>query len=162
MLIESDKRGSEFAVPLTYSKSRADRFYIPSNVHLIGTMNTADKSLSLVDYALRRRFRFFDLKPEFATDKFKNYLLNRGANEGLVTRLISRIDKLNTEIANDKKNLGTGFMIGHSYFCKGSDKGTPDERWYLAIVQQELTSLLREYWIDDEEKVLTEIGKLVA
>ncbi len=162
MLIEADKRGHEFAVPLTYSKSRSERFYIPNNLYLIGTMNTADKSLSLVDYALRRRFHFFDLKPEFNTEKFKNYLIGRGASSELVNRLVSRMDKLNLEIANDRKNLGSGFMIGHSYFCRISDESPPDDRWYRAIVQQELASLLREYWLNDEDKVHEELSKLVA
>ena len=71
MLIEADKRGQQFAVPLTYGKGNSDTFHIPENLYLIGTMNTADRSLAMVDYALRRRFSFIDLKPQFQNPKFR-------------------------------------------------------------------------------------------
>jgi hypothetical protein len=125
-------------------------------------MNTADKSLSLVDYALRRRFTFFDLKPEFSTEKFKKYLETRGANRQFIERLVSRIDGLNREIAADTKHLGSGFVIGHSYFCRLLDEKVPDENWFNEIIKHDISPLLREYWFDDDERSREEIGKLVA
>ena len=80
MLMEGDKRGSDYALQLAYSESPDDTFFIPENLHIIGTMNTADRSLALVDYALRRRFAFITLKPEFSSSKFTKLLLDKGAN----------------------------------------------------------------------------------
>ena len=58
MQIEADKRKKQYAIKLTYSNEDDERFFVPENVYLIGCMNTADRSLAIVDYALRRRFRF--------------------------------------------------------------------------------------------------------
>lgn len=162
LLIESDKRGPEFSIPMTYSKDRSETFFIPDNVHIIGTMNTADKSLSLIDYALRRRFCFFELKPEIKSEKFKNFLLARGAKLEFVNRLIEKINNLNLVISSDKKNLGPGFAVGHSYFSRITDSHHPDETWYASIVRRELAVLLNEYWFDDLEKAEEEVRKLVA
>jgi 5-methylcytosine-specific restriction protein B len=162
MLLEADKRNSEYAVPLTYSASREEKFYIPDNVHIIGMMNTADRSLSLVDYALRRRFSFFDLKPAFSTEKFRKYLKERGASDNLISRITDRISKLNELIAQDTKNLGPGFAIGHSYFCPNSKETILDDKWFRDVIDLEIAALLREYWFDDEKKVEDELERLVA
>jgi 5-methylcytosine-specific restriction enzyme B len=162
MLIEPDKRGSEFGIPLTYSRSRKDRFFIPENVYVIGTMNTADRSLSLVDYALRRRFSFFDLRPVFTSEKFKDYLLKRGAKPKFANQFINRMEELNQRIAENSKSLGPGFMIGHSYFCRIMDKTVPDENWLKGIIESELYPLLREYWVDEEERAKEEANRLCA
>jgi MoxR-like ATPase len=105
MLIEYDKRGREFALPLTYSQSIEDKFYIPSNLHLIGTMNTADRSLAMVDYALRRRFCFIDLKPSFNETKFHSCLKEAGTDEKLIHEIAIKLEELNSRISKDK-NLG--------------------------------------------------------
>jgi 5-methylcytosine-specific restriction protein B len=152
MLIEPDKRGKDFAMPLTYSKTHDETFFVPQNVHLIGLMNTADRSLAMVDYALRRRFRFISLEPAFGTDNFRDFLLDHGANNTLVEKIIKRFSELNKQIASDEKNLGWGYQIGHSYFCSG-ENGRLDESWYRRIVQWEIKPLLEEYWLDDEAKV---------
>lgn len=152
MLVEPDKRGRKFSIPLVYAKDSDDKFYIPANVHIIGTMNTADRSLAMVDYALRRRFRFINLRPEFSSSTFKQFLSDRGAEPVLVRKVVSRMTALNKQIADDTKNLGPGYEIGHSYFCPG-DGISPDEVWFRRVVDLEIVPLLQEYWLDDEQKV---------
>jgi 5-methylcytosine-specific restriction protein B len=158
LLLEADKRGPENAVAMTYSSSNDNKFYIPENVYLIGTMNTADRSLAVVDYALRRRFSFINIPPSF-NDKFKKELTDLGVDEGIILHLVSKIEGLNSLIASDS-NLGNGFKIGHSYFCV-VPKGTGDIDWYNGIIKHELAPLLEEYWFDDEEKATNEIQKLL-
>ena len=161
MLIEVDKRDPEYAVPLTYSPE-AEPFHVPANLHLIGMMNTADRSLAMVDYALRRRFAFHRLEPAFGTDQFRNHLNNRGVDEVLVDRIVDRFSALNERIREDRRNLGPGFEIGHSFFCPGEDDKGLDASWYQAIVRQEIEPLLREYWFDRADHVDGEIRKLLA
>lgn len=146
MLIENDKRGPRNTLQLLYSH---ELFYVPSNVYLIGMMNTADRSLAMLDYALRRRFAFFDLRPAFDTESFIAY------QEGLASekfdRLISCVVKLNEAIASDE-SLGDGFCIGHSYFCRMSPDDVTDDK-LSSIVNYELVPMLREYWFDEPTKV---------
>ena len=153
MLIENDKRGPRNTLQLLYSH---ELFYVPSNVYLIGMMNTADRSLAMLDYALRRRFAFFDLRPAFDTESFIAY------QEGLASekfdRLISCVVKLNEAIASDE-SLGDGFCIGHSYFCRMSPDDVTDDK-LSAIVNYELVPMLREYWFDEPTKVDEWAGKL--
>jgi 5-methylcytosine-specific restriction protein B len=161
MLMESDKRGPEYALQLTYSKSSEDTFYIPANLHMIGTMNTADRSLALVDYALRRRFAFVTLKPEFSSVKFSEHLRKRGANEALINRIVQRMDVLNNAIHDDFHNLGWGYRIGHSFFCPNNGV-TFNEDWYNEVIEYEIAPLLREYWVDDEPRAKAELEKLLS
>lgn len=148
MLIEADKRRADYAVPLTYSPDDAP-FHVPENLYLIGMMNTADRSLAMVDYALRRRFSFNRLPPAFGTGKFSNFLQNdMSVPEELVKKINDRFSALNKEIRADHTNLGLGFEIGHSYFCSNASKEEFDESWYKSIIQQEIEPLLREYWFD--------------
>ncbi|OZM56330.1 AAA family ATPase [Lottiidibacillus patelloidae] len=150
MLMEADKRGNEFAIKLAYGKG--ETFYIPENVYLIATMNTADRSLAMVDYALRRRFAFIDLVPGFHTDTFADHLKSKGISQGFVDKIRAFMDDVNIEIINDKVNLGKGFEIGHSYFCP--DGAVQDEQsWYERVVRLEIKPLLQEYWFDQEDKV---------
>ena len=151
MLVEPDKRGKKFSIPLAYASDSDDKFYIPDNVHIIGTMNTADRSLAMVDYALRRRFRFITLRPEFS-DTFKKFLTARGAETTLIEKVVDRLAALNRQIADDTKNLGPGYQIGHSYFCPG-DGIKPDDAWFRRVVDSEIVPLLQEYWLDDDRKV---------
>ena len=111
MLIENDKRGEKNKIQLLYSD---ELFFIPKNVHIIGLMNTADRSLAMIDYALRRRFAFFDLKPGFESDGFKDYQNN--LNNEKFDNLIEVMKELNYSIKEDE-SLGEGFRIGHSYLC---------------------------------------------
>ncbi|MFH5884693.1 AAA family ATPase [Halalkalibaculum sp. DA3122] len=151
MLIEKDKRGKDFTVKLPYRNDEDEPdFYIPKNLHLIGTMNTADRSLAMVDYALRRRFVFIDMMPNFG-DKFQAHLKDKGIDDHMIDTIVERMAELNKKIS-DKQELGPGpgYQIGHSYFC-GTEDG--DEDWYKNIVRFEIIPLLKEYWFDKPTKV---------
>lgn len=143
MLIETDKRGIE--LQLLYSD---EKFSVPPNVYIIGMMNTADRSLAMLDYALRRRFSFFTMKPGFQTDGFQTY--QKSLNSKPFDNLISCIKQLNTSIAEDD-SLGDGFCIGHSYFC-GLTPETISKQSLSSIIEFELIPLLQEYWFDEPVK----------
>ena len=149
MLIEADKRGID--LQLLYSD---ERFSIPANVYIIGMMNTADRSLAMMDYALRRRFGFFEMKPGFDTDGFRAYRMALGSEK--FNRLISCIESLNNAITADE-SLGEGFCIGHSYF---SNLKEVTDRALSSIVEFELIPLLKEYWFDEPVKVRDWISNL--
>ena len=144
MLIENDKRG--VSLQLLYSD---EKFSVPKNIYIIGMMNTADRSLAMLDYALRRRFAFFEIKPGFTTDGFIEYRMSL-ENEKF-DKLIACVESLNNEISNDE-SLGDGFCIGHSYFCNLSPD-TIDDQVLSGIVEYELIPLLKEYWFDEPTKV---------
>jgi 5-methylcytosine-specific restriction protein B len=115
MLIEHDKRGKNFGIKLTYSGSEGEKFYIPENLYIIGTMNTADRSLAIVDYALRRRFVFVDVKPAFSHPGFEELLKANKVSDSLIKMIQERMEDLNNTIAGDD-NLRKWFTVGHSYF----------------------------------------------
>ena len=142
MLIETDKRGVE--LQLLYSD---EKFSVPANVYIIGMMNTADRSLAMLDYALRRRFAFFEMKPGFDAEGFREYRMGLASEK--FDRLINSIGSLNAAIAADD-SLGEGFCIGHSYFC--NLKKVTDQA-LSAIVEFEIIPLLKEYWFDEPTKV---------
>lgn len=142
MLIENDKRGN--SLQLLYSD---EKFFVPENVYIIGMMNTADRSLALLDYALRRRFAFFDMKPGFNTNGFCSY--RDGLNNAKFNRLLSEVDRLNGIIADDE-SLGEGFCIGHSYFCQYKEM---NDAILKNIVTYELIPLIKEYWFDEPQKI---------
>jgi len=148
LLIETDKRGPDWAIPLVYAEEDSPKFYIPENLYLIGLMNTADRSLAMVDYALRRRFAFATLDPGFETEQFFDYMTEHGAEGGFVNDLIFRMGALNQAIAEDTTNLGPGFCIGHSFFCSFLDGVEPNWEWYQRIIKSEIAPLLREYYFD--------------
>ncbi len=142
MLIEKDKRGDK--IKLLYSN---EWFTVPQNVRIIGMMNTADRSLALMDYALRRRFAFFDFAPAFSSEGFKKYLTEK--NSLKLEKLIAAVESLNNTISADE-SLGDGFRIGHSYFC--TDKDITNE-WLKSVVEYEVIPLIKEYWFDEPTKV---------
>ncbi|MGP4082722.1 AAA family ATPase [Pseudalkalibacillus sp. R45] len=152
MLIEADKRGKEFAIKLAYNENE-EIFFIPKNLYLIGTMNTADRSLALVDYALRRRFTFISLQPAFSNEKFQDFLRNKNISQGLIDKVITSITEINNEISKDTINLGKGYEIGHSYFCPTTETIQDEQNWLDRIIRLEVAPLLREYWFDQEDKV---------
>lgn len=141
MLIESDKRGIE--LKLLYAD---EKFSVPKNVYIIGMMNTADRSLAMMDYALRRRFAFFDLEPGFNTKGFRAYRDSLQSEK--FNRLIDRVEALNGAIAEDE-SLGEGFCIGHSFFCELKETS---DRTLSGIIEFELAPLLKEYWFDEPSK----------
>lgn len=142
MLIENDKRGME--IELLYAD---EKFCVPDNVYIIGMMNTADRSLAILDYALRRRFAFFDMKPAFETIQFKQYQEN--LKNPQFEALIDAIEALNVDIREDDM-LGEGFVIGHSYF---SNIVNVTESELSNIIEFEIIPLLKEYWFDEPSKV---------
>jgi 5-methylcytosine-specific restriction protein B len=161
LLIEHDKRGENYSVSLTYSGDLGQtKFFIPENVYLIGTMNTADRSLAIVDYALRRRFAFIDILPAFNEKKFIGHLIDNSVDEGLADIIAKKMKALNQAIISDQ-NLGKEFQIGHSYFCNISNEETPDISWYQAIIDHEIAPLLKEYWFDQEDKANSYVSKLI-
>ena len=143
MLIEKDYRGTK--ATLAYNGLS---FSVPKNLYIIGMMNTADRSLAMIDYALRRRFSFFEMEPGFDSEGFIHY--QNGLNNETLNELISKVKDLNHEIALDK-SLGKGFCIGHSYFC-GRDICT--DEWMHSIVDYDILPMLSEYWFDDPNKIL--------
>ena len=149
MLIESDKRGVE--LQLLYAD---EQFSIPGNVHIIGMMNTADRGLAMLDYALRRRFAFFEMPPAFASAGFQAYQAK--INNVRFNRLVEAVERLNEEITEDD-SLGKGFRVGHSYFCT---RLTVNDEWLRSVVEFELIPLLSEYWFDEPAKVETWSGIL--
>ena len=153
MLIEDDKRGVENSVQLVYRAKDEARFYIPSNLYLIGLMNLADRSLAMVDYALRRRFAFFTLHPQYESVIFRQWLLDGTMNPQLVDLIVNRMTALNQTIKEDPM-LGENYQIGHSFFCpKGEFSSRLDKTWYRTIVRTEIIPLLKEYWFDNPRKV---------
>jgi len=142
MLIEKDYRGAK--ATLAYNGLS---FAVPANLYIIGMMNTADRSLAIIDYALRRRFSFFEMEPGFDSEGFKKY--QEGLNSETLNDLIDQIKILNRDIAADR-SLGKGFCIGHSYFC-GQKKC--DEAWLQAVVEYDILPMLNEYWFDDPGKI---------
>lgn len=139
MLIEKDYRGQ--AATLPYS---GRSFTVPKNLYIIGMMNTADRSLAMIDYALRRRFSFVDMKPGFDTDGFKEYMNSKGSST--MKALVEEVKQLNVDI---KEKLGKGFCIGHSYFV--FDEPCSDAL-LRNIVNFDILPMLAEYWFDDEEQ----------
>ena len=145
MLIEKDKRGIE--LQLLYSD---ENFSVPPNVYIIGMMNTADRSLAMLDYALRRRFSFFTMKPGFNTPGFQAY--QDSLKSDAFNKLIACVKQLNSQIVEDI-SLGEGFCIGHSYFC-GLTPETANTQTLSSIVEYELIPLLKEYWFDEPAKIV--------
>lgn len=142
-LIEPDKRGN--SIDLLYSN---ESFSVPENLYIIGMMNTADHSLAVLDYALRRRFSFFDVEPAFDNIKFKNYIKDVN-NPYLMNNVIETIKELNKII---KEKLGKGFMIGHSYFIQ-HDCNSDTKEMMSEVIEYEIIPLLSEYWYDNDEYI---------
>ena len=148
MLIEKDYRNT--AVRLAYSK---ELFAVPKNLYIIGMMNTADRSLAMIDYALRRRFSFYSMRPGLDTDGFKSEIAKH--EDERVAKVVEIVRDLNKRIAEDD-SLGEGFCIGHSYFC-----GKSGSNWIENVVKYDLCPMLEEYWFDEREKCSAEKKRLI-
>lgn len=140
MLIENSYRGK----PVTLS-SNGESFTVPKNLYVIGMMNTADRSLAMIDYALRRRFSFIELEPGFETEGFKAY--QKGLGNEILDKLVAAVERLNEEIKNDS-SLGKGFCIGHSYFCGLENPKDCTVSWMREVVEYDILPMLEEYWFD--------------
>lgn len=160
MALEADKRGRKGAPTPLYRKSDDERLEVPPNLYVIGTMNIADRSLALVDFALRRRFAFVTLEPRFGDQAFRRWLHDRGMSDALITRVVRRMGDLNEQIALDPR-LGPAFRIGHSFFCpRGDDFADFGDEWFDEIVQTEIAPLLGEYWYDDAAKASVAVDQV--
>ena len=161
-LLEADKRNPDEALALAYPREIGERVHIPPNVYVIGTMNLADRSLAMVDLALRRRFAFFDLEP-MLNDTWRQWVHEQcGIDDAFLNGIAQRIDALNEDIATDR-NLGRQFRIGHSFVtpAPGSDIGEP-EVWFAQVVETEIVPLLHEYWFDNPDRVAEARSKLLG
>ena len=147
MLIEPDKRKSKYAITLTYSKDPDDTFYVPENVYIIGCMNTADRSLAQLDYALRRRFSFYTLEPEFK-QTFKDFLAEHGLHKEFINTICLRLNKVNDLIASEEL-LGPGKMIGHSYFTDVAHIADAN-KWWKDTLDYQVLPYLKDVCFDDE------------
>lgn len=152
MLIEADKRGQE--LQLLYKN---ELFSVPRNLFIIGMMNTADRSLAVLDYALRRRFGFFEMRPAFHSEGFKNWQDEAGSRA--LDKLVRTVADLNTTITDDPA-LGHGFEIGHSFLSRPGGDVSVDNAWLASVVEDELIPLLEEYWFDETSKVADWSAKL--
>jgi 5-methylcytosine-specific restriction protein B len=159
LLLEADKRGPAHAVRLPYAAATEPRFFVPENVYIIGTMNTADRSLAPLDYALRRRFAFVPLQPEFGAP-LQDFLRSKNVPEPVIQRLEMRLLELNEAIADDPE-LGSDFQIGHSYFCQPPPDPAKAESWLTLILEQEIAPLLDDYWLDQPAKAAAHKKRLL-
>ena len=161
-LLEADKRKGSEALKLAHSKADDDLVYIPDNLYLIGTMNLADRSLAIVDFALRRRFAFADLRPQF-NDAWRAWVHQRnGIDDSFLQALAIRIEALNQRIATER-SLGEQYCIGHSFFTPTGELIVDDPHaWLRGVVDQEIRPLLAEYWFDDPVKVSEEAANLIG
>ena len=151
LLLEPDKRGPGWSLPLTYHAADDPPFCVPENLFVLGLMNTADRSLSMVDYALRRRFAFHSLTSRLGTAEFRDMLVHRGCTEELAARIEVRFRDLNQFIADkDKSGLGRGYCIGHSFLIPSAGS-TPDLAWYEDVIENEILPLLYEYLFDNDK-----------
>ena len=157
-LLESDKRTPDEALELTYRKHVGERVYIPENLYVIGTMNMADRSLAMVDFALRRRFAFINMEPAL-NERWSGWVHEHyEVDPETLLQIKNKLDSLNETIAEDP-NLGPQFRIGHS-FVTPTDKIPYD--WFRQVVETEIGPLLDEYWYDDREKAQAQRNNLLS
>lgn len=149
LLIEADKRDEKYAISLTYSEETDDLFYVPENLFIIGCMNTADRSLAHIDYALRRRFSFIKLRPEFG-QTFNDFLVQMGIPVTFANKVCEKLEKVNAIIEADPL-LTEGKMIGHSYFCAYNSDQSPEE-WWKDIMKYKVLPYIEEICFDEEEQ----------
>ena len=153
LCIENNYRG--FNVTLAYENKP---FNVPENLYIIGMMNTADRSLAMMDYALRRRFSFYKMAPAFSTKGFEDY--QKGLNDNCFNQVIDAIKSLNAEIEQDD-SLGSGFCIGHSYLCNRTPE-TCSVEWLNCVIKYDILPTLEEYWFDDKERYSSWENKLIG
>ena len=175
MLIEPDKREEDQAVDLPHraamvkaGDAESAKFHVPKNVYIIGTMNLADRSLTGMNVAMRRRFGFVDLRPQFGELRFDDWLAENGLPRDdeelsrLRNKIIERMTELNRSIQDDR-SLGAQYAVGHSFFCPGEDDpvGGDWDAWYMAVIEHEIKPLLKEYWFDQPEKAEDAVKQLL-
>ena len=158
-LLEADKRSPKEALRVTYEREGEVGVFIPKNVYVIGTMNLADRSLALMDFAFRRRFGFQNMEPTF-NETWLNWLTDRGVDSDICKKIRSSMEILNSSISEDV-NLGPAYQIGHSFFTPSSEVSDTTE-WLENIVESEIAPTLTEYWFDDSDLVKQNVSTLRA
>lgn len=155
-LLEADKRNSGSALKLLYASGDDDAIHVPPNLYVIGTMNQADRSLAMVDMALRRRFGFVTLKPSLGEEWLQYCASKCGRDEAVLTQIAEQITAVNALIEDDA-NLGSAYCIGHSFVTPGrrSSPLSADETraWFGRVVETDLQPLLEEYWYDEPDRL---------
>ena len=144
MLIEAEHRGEALRLPVS-----GELLSVPKRLHIIGMMNTADRGLALIDYALRRRFAFFEMRPALDHPGFLRHV--EAVGSARLEALVDVVRRLNQRIAEDEA-LGPGFQIGHSYLClpaAGPENPAGTDADVTSVVRYELEPLVREYWFDN-------------
>lgn len=160
-LLEADKRSESEALRLAYPMSQTERVHVPPNLYVIGTMNLADRSLALVDLALRRRFAFVNLNPNFGT-AWQQYCKARGAPDEVLQALRQSIVALNETITADQ-SLGAQFSVGHSFLTPAESMDAARwKTWIGNVILTEIRPLLLEYWYDAREKAEDQTKTLQA
>jgi len=145
--LEEDKRGSTVILP--YS---GDRFSVPENLYLLGTMNSTDRSIALLDVALRRRFAFIELMPRL--DLLKDQTVDY---ENISISLSGLMENINKKIV---ASIGRDYQIGHSYLLKVADKQPEKRSAYLEFVwNRQIMPLLQEYFYSQPEKLHEVLGQ---
>ena len=161
VLVEHDKRGPNHAVKLMYNTD--EDFYLPENILIIGLMNTADRSLKVIDYALRRRFHFYTFEPQFDSDDFKSFLRSRNVQSNIIEKIVTNLTKINQKISDDSFDLGPGYCIGHSFFCPKQDTNTNfDNNWYINIINSQILPLINEYYFDKPDTAAEITNDLIS
>ena len=162
-LIEADKRSDDHAISLSYPRDESEQVYVPPNLYIIGTMNTADRSIALVDMALRRRFDFVRRDPVFGETWSGWVYENFGVIEpNILDRIGAAMVSLNKRIAENGM-LGPNFRIGHSYAMPKTNDEVPDtETWWRRVVEYKIGPLLLEYWFEDPETARAEKKRLLS
>ena len=146
-LLEADKRNEDEALRLVYQREGENPVFIPENLYVIGTMNVADRSLALVDFALRRRFAFVNLEPTL-NERWLDWVHQRsGIDPSFLSDIRGKLDSLNETIATDR-DLGPQFRIGHSFVMPTYYIGDTAREWLKQVVETEIGPLLDEYWFD--------------
>jgi 5-methylcytosine-specific restriction protein B len=161
-LIEDSKRSKGEALRLAYPRTVDERIFVPQNLYIIGTMNLADRSLALVDLALRRRFAFLSLGP-LLNDAWREWTSKRGCPASLIAKIELRFSALNNAIASDQ-TLGPQYRVGHSFVTPSTSQQWPEDEWvgwYTGVVQTEIAPLLDEYWYDRPNEAAIQISNLL-
>ena len=153
-LLESSKRNPESAIELTYAGPDEGQgelrqaVHLPDNLYVIGTMNTADRSIAMVDIAFRRRFTFENLRPAL-DEAWITFVAERGMPRDFALRIRNAVDSLNDTIRSSK-TLGPDYCLGHSFFTPHDrlEDGSAQD-WMDGVVEAEVSPLIYEYWFDD-------------
>ena len=159
VLLEPTQRGPAHALRLPYAPPEMPLFFVPENLYVIGTLNLADRSLAPLDYALRRRFAFVNMQPQFGGAL--QVLLHEAEVPGKLAKILAeRMVELNQAIVDDAE-LGPDFAVGHSYFC--APPAAPEEApdWLRLIFEQEIGPLLADYWREQPATAAAHLRRLL-